>query len=111
MLKSLFNKVAGLKACNFIKKDTSTQVFSSEYCEIFKKSYFQEHLRTAASVFSTLLCNVLKNILMGSFPLYGNQSIDLQSKYIATEAFIIFSNILQSDLKKVYIWLLRTHIG
>ena len=33
MLKSLFNKVAGL------------QVFSCEFCEIFKSSYFIEHLR------------------------------------------------------------------
>ena len=35
-----------------------TQVFSCEYCEIFKNIYFEEHLRTAASdlnesVFST----------------------------------------------------------
>ena len=33
MLKSLFNKVAGL------------QVFSCEFCESFKSSYFIEHLR------------------------------------------------------------------
>ena len=24
-------------------------LFNSEYCEIFKKTYFEEHLRTAAS--------------------------------------------------------------
>ena len=35
-----FNKIAGLKACIFIKKDTPTQVFSCEYCKIFKKSFF-----------------------------------------------------------------------
>ena len=39
-----------LKACNFIKKETSTQVFSCEYCDTFKNTYFEEHLRTAASV-------------------------------------------------------------
>ena len=26
-----------------------TQVFSCEYCKIFKNTYFEEHLRTAAS--------------------------------------------------------------
>ena len=26
-----------------------TQVFSGEYCKIFKNTYFEEHLRTAAS--------------------------------------------------------------
>ena len=37
-LESLFNKVTGLKAC--------------EYCEIFKTTYFEEYLRRAASVTS-----------------------------------------------------------
>ena len=36
-MKSLFNKVTGLK------------VFPCEYCEIFKNTYFEKHLRTAAS--------------------------------------------------------------
>ena len=43
MSGSLFNKVAGLKACNVIKKETPTQVFSCEYCDIFKSTYFEEH--------------------------------------------------------------------
>ena len=45
-MESLFNKVAGLKACNFIKK-ALTQVFSCEYYEIFKNTYFEEHLEMA----------------------------------------------------------------
>ena len=40
-----FNKLAGSKAFNFIKKETPTQVFSSEYYEIFKNTFFTEHLR------------------------------------------------------------------
>ena len=49
-----FNKVAGV-ASNFIKKETRSQVFSCEFCEIFKKTYFKEHLQTATSVtFNTL---------------------------------------------------------
>ena len=35
-----FNKVAGLKACNFIKKDTQAQVSSCEFWKIFKKTFF-----------------------------------------------------------------------
>ena len=31
-------------------KGTPTQVFSCEYCEIFKNSYFEEHLRMATFV-------------------------------------------------------------
>ena len=30
-------------------KENPPQVFSCKYCEIFKNSYFEEHLRTAAS--------------------------------------------------------------
>ena len=32
-------------ASNFIKKDTLAQVVSCEFCEIFKKTFFTEHLR------------------------------------------------------------------
>ena len=31
------------------KKETLAQVFSYEYCKSFKKTYFEEHLWTAAS--------------------------------------------------------------
>ena len=36
---------------NFIKKKTPTEVFSCEYYEIFKNTYFEERLRTAGSVY------------------------------------------------------------
>ena len=55
-----FNEVAGLRpaglwsqACNFIKRENLEQVFSCEFCEAFKNSFFTEHLRTAASDFFT----------------------------------------------------------
>ena len=35
-------------ACNFIKKETLAQVFSCEFCEIFKNTFFTEHLRLTA---------------------------------------------------------------
>ena len=42
MRKCDFNIVA---ACNFINKDALAQVFSFEFCEIFKNTLFIEHLR------------------------------------------------------------------
>ena len=39
-----FEKVAGLR-----KKETLTRVFSCEFCEIFKNTFFTEHLWTTAS--------------------------------------------------------------
>ena len=34
--------------CNFIKKETPTHVFSCEFCELFKNTYFIEHIRVTA---------------------------------------------------------------
>ena len=46
-----FNKVAGWG--HFIEKDTLAQVFSCEFCEISKNTFFTEHLWTTASVYNT----------------------------------------------------------
>ena len=44
-------KIAGwdAEAWNFMKKETLTQVFSCEFCEIYKNTFFTEHLRAIAS--------------------------------------------------------------
>ena len=34
---------------NFIQKETPTQVFSCEFCELIKNTYFVEGLQTASS--------------------------------------------------------------
>ena len=46
-----FNKVAGLRpeACNFIKKESLAQVFSCEFCEISKNTFFHRTPLVAAS--------------------------------------------------------------
>ena len=38
-----------VKRCNFIKKETVAQVFSCEFCEISKTTFFTDHLWTIAS--------------------------------------------------------------
>ena len=76
-MESLYNKIAFLGACNFtkedfdtcanslrtiilknicerlllnfIQKETPTQVFSCEFCELIKNTYFAEGLQTASS--------------------------------------------------------------
>ena len=37
------------QACNFIKKETLTQMFSCEFCETFKKTFFYRTPLVAAS--------------------------------------------------------------
>ena len=38
------------QACNFIKKETLAQVFSCEFCEISKNTFFTEHLQIITSL-------------------------------------------------------------
>ena len=49
VLESPFNKVAGLKVCKFIKKDSNRGAFCENY-QICENTCFQEHLWTTASV-------------------------------------------------------------
>ena len=44
-----------IKLCNFIKKETLTQVFSCEFCEISKNTFLHRTPLVAASVSSFLL--------------------------------------------------------
>ena len=46
-----FNKVARPQVCIFIKKEILAQVFSYEFCEIFKNNFFYRTLPVAASDF------------------------------------------------------------
>ena len=39
------------ETCSFIKKDTLAQVFSFEFCEISKNTFFTEHLWETASMY------------------------------------------------------------
>ena len=45
--RAFFNKDAGLKACNFIKKEDLAQVFSCEFCEIPIKKVFLKILHNS----------------------------------------------------------------
>ena len=47
-----FNRLP--EASTFIKKETLAQVFSSQFCEIFKNSFFTEHCRTLQNFLRTL---------------------------------------------------------
>ena len=51
------------KACNFFKKETLTQVFSCEFCEISKNTFFTEHLWTTASGIMITIYDSFHNII------------------------------------------------
>ena len=51
------------EACNFIKKETQAQMFSIEFCEIFKNTLFTEHIRTTTSFTCFITC-LSKNLVL-----------------------------------------------
>ena len=51
----MFLKIGALKNFVIFTGKHPTQVFSCKCCEIFKNIYFEEHLRTAASVIDRFL--------------------------------------------------------
>ena len=54
MLESLFKKVECLES---LLKETRTQVFSCEYCETFKNSFFYRTPLMAASGIENIVCD------------------------------------------------------
>ena len=58
-------------------------MFSFEICDIFKNTYFEEHLQTATSELIVNINLLIELTLSWRRPIsYRNQSIDLQSKSI-----------------------------
>ena len=53
VLESLFLKITG-SACNFIKKETLSQVFSCEFYKIVKNRKISEYLQVTASALSII---------------------------------------------------------
>ena len=86
VLGSLFNKVAGLQVCNFIKRDPKAGVFLSLlYCESFKVTNFEEHLRKGASVYSNDLlkyknCVIKKTYFQRGFEFLKKQKLLIHKK-------------------------------
>ena len=55
--------------CNFIKKETLAQVFSCEFCEISKNTFFTEHVWATASIKSvcmSVMLHIQRNFVLES---------------------------------------------
>ena len=78
-------------ACNFITKETLAQVFSCEFCEFSKSTYFEEHLLTAASVldfwiFRTCQMNMIIVIIRNSMLIYSMNSFSREKVQISVHS-------------------------
>ena len=91
-----------VEAYSFIKKETLTQVFSYEFCEISKNNFFTEHLRATASVEfikKCIFCWSLNHKLAHLFydhiyiiPALSAQHKTLLSNFFTNQYFFLNSN-------------------
>ena len=77
MLESHFNKVEGL-GLQLYSKEIPTQMLSYEICDIFKNTYFEEHLRMPAYVtYELILALIHIRVMFPFWPLENRKSFDL----------------------------------
>ena len=78
-----------VQACNFFLKRLQHKVLSCEICEISKKIYFEEHLRTTASVVKSLseifqvilIFNEFIRVVCKTYLDTGKSQVSYSSKY------------------------------
>ena len=62
------NTCVGAFSLQLYEKETPTQVFSCEICEIFKNTYFEEHLWMAASTIKKSIdCYQILPLILSKF--------------------------------------------
>ena len=89
--EKLTGKCQRLQACNFIKKETLAQVFSCEFCETVKNTFFTEHLWTTTSK-----CAPSKTFLV-DFPQYSELFFWASVNVVLTiKALVEFTSVLSS---------------
>ena len=72
---SVLKKLQASPGWNYIEKEILAQIFSSEFCKIFKNTYFVEHLRAMLLRFEEVLIRIYIYIYIY---IYTNNVINLQ---------------------------------
>ena len=88
-------------ACNFIKKETLTQVFPCEFCEISKSTFFTEHLWATASGTSNVL-HYMPNNIINYLPQLSTNLFVIEvwkGNYLKHSLFPKFSQYEKSDFE------------
>ena len=70
-LESLFNKNAGLKTCNLIKKSLQHRCFSVKFAKFLRTPYFTEHIRWVPLKISLWTLSLLHSRMMNGVIAYG----------------------------------------
>ena len=69
------------QACNFIKKEALTQVFSCGFCEIFKNTFLTEQIRVTTSVANPSFDQVI--LEMSCFVCIIHIYFDINSSFVS----------------------------
>ena len=97
--------------CARVKKETLAQVFSCEFCEIFKNTFFIEHLRTTASKKLNFELKPLKqhNIILRIYTLSLMYFQEIyvflfcfKSKFKSFPSLIIIGELCKSDMQRAF---------
>ena len=86
--QSLFLINCRPQACNSIKKETLAQVFSYEFCKIFKKTFFIEHIQWLFSeyvFFWTVCCTLSHSYFLWNI---SNPLLKMKTPFQQKELFL-----------------------
>ena len=94
-------------ACNSIKKKSLAQVFSCEFCKIFKNTFFIEHIWATASanVMNLQLFLILESVNMIIVLICCKNMTIIFSKSVSNSVFVLIVSfcIGKKHLKKYFI--------
>ena len=103
MLETLFDKVAGPRACNFIEQRLLHRCFPLKFCEIFKETFFHRTPPVIASgLLSSLHLIIYMLNLLKKFLLVLTKFLFLQGArhwaiiLLGLDTFLIFHSFLRS---------------
>ena len=101
MLESLFNKLAGLKACKFIKTRLYHRCFPVKFAKFLKTPSFAEYLRWLPSIYCR--ASPLVNTAIGekfNFNFFKNLSLVLTRFSVWEEIWTLGYNSMKLNLQK-----------
>ena len=95
-------QASGPQPCNFIKTETLAQVFSGEFCEVSKKTFFTEHLWATVSMLFKNLPFCVGYWHVPEYDLGGQTQITL-AKWTAKLGVLVKIHIFSWD-NMVFLW-------
>ena len=103
LCRSLFFNRCMPQACNFIKKEALTQVFSCGFCEIFKNTFLTEQIRATTFVANPSFDQVI--LEMSCFVCIIHIYFDINSSFVSYKLITSINTQPKIQQKKVFLLL------